>query len=1047
MLRLAALFIISVIVGPVLVFAQTAREQLDIQFVEGLRARGDVDLALDYLKVLEKTSSPEFKIGLPLEMAKTQLAKAIAEQDKSRRQTLYRGVMEQMKKFIAANPSNPRTTEAKLDLANLSLLLAKTNISEIAANRKTEDKLAKASEARRQILDARNQLKGLIAAMNADLAKLQPSPEQKSLSDKISQAELDYALTFYDEAKTIVDTGKDKDRVDRANKITEASKEMEKIASAKPESDPNNWKARAWSALFVMENGEPKKARPKLNEILLAPPANKAANDAKRLARYFYLQVVKDAPEPSEKNVETIIEKNGQAWLTDYKGYLKTPEGYGVRMLLAKNYIDQYKKTPATNAQLKTNLLSQARRQLSEIEQAENEFTDEAKNLKLNLMKEQGAFSKKVSDLKSFEDFYTRAQYEISQIAEEEGKATNAEDLEKKRKARTDAILESLKLGLDTKEAKETMKKGGGQNQYEVNNARAMLAFYHLNQKNIDQAILVGKQFVIDDPRSTQAAITSIYTLGAYGQKIAEMEKAGAPEDKLTAMKNEMSQFAKMMMDRWPGEPPGDSARHQVGLFLVKDKKYVEAVKLMEVVTPNYHAFPFCMYELGNAALSAEGEVKDGSFRAKAVKAFESIGTLESGGDPSVAKVYFVAKSKLGSEYYTLKKFSELQKLSEILRVDLNKYRLDLDQAKDDEVRKAISSNLESLGMFAFFGLSASSFDQGKFADVSKTLDPIVDKASSGALPEIKANPQLGSALFGMALRANIQIGDIEKSRKVLKALSYLSADADASGSNVLLLQLNALIRDQIQELRKKNDAKALETSKKGFTVLLDDVVKQQKKLSNELIRLVALNYSTMELNAKALELLKSAEKPKDDSDPKAKALYQGIELLMLKEYRILKQFDEANKLMDSVMGNAKTPGWGAKNIDALLERIRQLEAQDKYGNASSQANALVKQLVTKSASDNQVKEKYLEAYFHTVYALYKYGLQQTDAAKKASYVNNAATLISNLVNSNPDFGSVDSKKRFDELLASEKELNDAFEVAKNRKPAPAATNKGGTKK
>ena len=80
-------------------------------------------------------------------------------------------------------------------------------------------------------------------------------------------------------------------------------------------------------------------------------------------------------------------------------------------------------------------------------------------------------------------------------------------------------------------------------------------------------------------------------------------------------------------------------------------------------------------------------------------------------------------------------------------------------------------------------------------------------------------------------------------------------------------------------------------------------------------------------------------------------------------------------------------------------------------------------------------------------FALYKYGLQQTEAAKKASYVNNAATLISNLVNSNPDFGSVDSKKRFDDLLASEKELNDAFEVAKNRKPAPAATNKGGIKK
>jgi hypothetical protein len=109
--------------------------------------------------------------------------------------------------------------------------------------------------------------------------------------------------------------------------------------------------------------------------------------------------VVKDAPDPTEKNVDKIIQDNSTKWLEDYKGYLKTPEAYGIRMLLAKSYIEQYRgKAVATNPQRKAELLSLARKQLTEIEQAENEYTDEARNLKISLMKEQGAFTKKVSE-------------------------------------------------------------------------------------------------------------------------------------------------------------------------------------------------------------------------------------------------------------------------------------------------------------------------------------------------------------------------------------------------------------------------------------------------------------------------------------------------------------------------------------------------------------------------------------------------------------------------------------------------------------------------
>ena len=1047
MKRSFAIFLCLILVTPILVFAQTVKERIDLDFVDGLRKRGDIDLALDYLKIIEKMASPELKVNIPLEIARTQLSKAIAEPDKTRRQKLYLGVMVEIKKFISANPKSARVSEAKLDLASLTIQMAKTKISEISSLRTNDEKVAKGNEAKALILDSRSQMKSAIKEMQDKLATLTgmtPAElaESKSLTDKISIGEMDFALSFYDEAKSVIDTGKDKDRVLRGNIITEAIKAMEKLAD-RGDSDPQSWKAKAWIALYLMENGEPKKARPKLIEILSVSPINKAANDAKRLARYFFLQVIKDAPDPTEKDVEKIIQTNGNKWLDDYKAYVKTPEGYGIRMLLAKSYIEQYRgKAVATNPQRKAELLTLARKQLTEIEQAENEYTDEARNLKISLMKEQGAFTKKVSDLKSFEDCFTRAQYEISLIVAEEAKNTNPDDLEKKRKGHAETVIASLKQGLETKEAKETMKKGAGLNQFEVNNARAMLTFYHFTEKQFDEAIAVGKQFVVDDPRSSQASTASIYTLGSYTQKISELEKSGATDEMLKSAKDDMALFAKMMVERWPTDTPGDSARHQIAMFLVKDKKYTEAVSALEQVTPSYTGFPFCMYELGNAALAAEGETKNGKNRAKAIKAFESIVLPLEGSDPSLVKVYFIAKAKLGGEYYVTKRFVDLQKLSVNLSAELAmpNNRLDVDQAKDQEIRKAIATNVGNLELFALYGLANASFSQSKLADVSKLLDPLVEKASEGKMPEIKQNLQLGSALFGMALQANISIGDIEKSRKVVKALQYLSSDAEASGTaNVVLLQLNSLIGEQIKDLRKKNDPKALETAIKGFTTILDDVTKEdsskKKAMTNDLVRLISLNYSTMGLNEKALDLLKKAEKPKDANDPKATAVYRGIQLQQARELRYLKKYEDATKLMDEIIGTKEMPGWGGKDIDTLLEKVKLMETQEKYSLSASMASQIVKALVGKS-SDNQIKEKYLEAYYHMVFGLLKFGTTSTDPAKKAKGISDAAGLIEKLITSQPDFGSIDSKKRFDDLLSneSEKELKEAFEVLKAKR-------------
>jgi hypothetical protein len=511
-----------------------------------------------------------------------------------------------------------------------------------------------------------------------------------------------------------------------------------------------------------------------------------------------------------------------------------------------------------------------------------------------------------------------------------------------------------------------------------------------------------------------------------------------------------MALFGKMMMERWPSDTPGDNARHQLAMFMVKDKKYSDAVATLEQVNPTYQGFPFCMYELGNAALAAEGETKDGKFRAKAIKAFEAIQFPSEGSEPSVIKVYFIAKAKLGGEYYLAKRYVDLQKLSDYLSVELSKpsNRLDMDQSKDDEIRKAIVNNIENLKLFALYGIANTSFNQSKLADVSALLDPLVQKASEGKTPEIKQNLQLGSALFGMALQANISIGDIEKARKVVKALQYLSSDAEASGTaNVVLLQLNSLIGEQIKDLRKKGDAKALETAVKGFTTILDDVTKEdsskKKAITNDLVRLISINYSTMGLNEKALDLLKKAEKPKDSNDTKAVSIYKGIQLQQARELRYLKKFDEANKLIDEIIGTKQAPGWGNKDIDSLLEKVKLVESQEKYSVSSSMASQIVKALVGKS-SDNQIKEKYLEAYYHMVYGLYKYGEKSEDTVKIAKGLSDAAGLIEKLESSQPDFGSIDSKNRFNDLFFSENKLKEAYEALKAKRAASGTKSDAG---
>src|SRR5437763_1313815 len=89
----------------------------DLRFIHDLRQRGDTDLAIEWIKKLEKTASPQLQRELPFELALCSKAEALNEPDSGKRLRLYEQARADLIKFRDANPTHPRLADTKIDIA------------------------------------------------------------------------------------------------------------------------------------------------------------------------------------------------------------------------------------------------------------------------------------------------------------------------------------------------------------------------------------------------------------------------------------------------------------------------------------------------------------------------------------------------------------------------------------------------------------------------------------------------------------------------------------------------------------------------------------------------------------------------------------------------------------------------------------------------------------------------------------------------------------------------------------------------------------------
>jgi hypothetical protein len=1042
----------SFLVGVVLLVgapasAQEPEYREDLRFAEALRARGDHGLALEWLKRLEKGAPPQLARELPLEYAKVRRDLARDEPDSGKRLALYRQARQDFEQFIRTNPGHERVPEANLEIARVLNLQGKTELSRATLQEDPKAKRAGGAQARATLEEAGKRLEAAASGLEAQRGKL-PDPDalkdpaakkraqaaRRRLDAEVARTRLDRALNWFDQAETYFDAASEV-----ASQLAVKAAKAIKPLAAGPAGDPITWKAQAWLGRIALDIETPDKARAQLTKVLLA--RDPAAEEGQRLARYFRMLVVKKSPTDEEKKkLRPALIESARRWRADYPRFRKTPEGFGVTFLLAETLLDHADKSKLPRFEA-DRFRTEARALLREVEESENEYTDEARRLKIYAINKQGGFTRPVRDLRTFEECYVRAQYEALQLAKDAKSARSEKELEAKRKARVATILSALNRGLGMKDAKRR------ESALEANNARAMLAFYSLLAGKLEDAIKSGESFAREDPRSGQAAMAAVYALQAYAQLVA---KKKADFEDVTADRDAMLDLARYVEERWPSDLAGDTARHAVGRLLMQEENYPEAIKRLSGVSASYPSVAFARHQLAECAFKAEGGRlepipgdRPGDYRKRALLALENIPESVLGADPATNHVYAVSKAQLGRELFRPKRFKEMESLAEGLLKRLPALKFSDDPEKDRAIHDQLRFELVDVRLYAKYGLADQAFGRGEHQAVAALLDPVVDRLAGGGEAQEKVNlqknAQLGMAILSMALRSNVQLGKLDRTQAVLDALKVVQPEGSEEGATGILKQLMGLIRTQVDELKRKGDRKGLAQTVKGFTEILDRQVKAQKKLTPEFLRLLADCYAQMDQHDKAarrfeeaLALLKDA-KPGTEED----RMRRGVQVLLVREYRQTKDEDDLKKataVMDEVMGTEKRPGWGRRNLDALKESGKLLEARRKYAEAFKTVwSPLVKQLARRAQDNRVMKEHYLECYFHMILSYYKYGQSLPSPAKRKEYARGAARRIAELDRNWEDFGSEASKRRFEELFSQESELKREYEALKKK--------------
>src|SRR5215475_4110839 len=192
-LTLLALTAVLAAAGPL-----PADEVPHLEFVRELRSRYP-DLALEYLNNLRQANPPpDVAAVIPLELAKVRLDLATTEADSGRRLDLYNKARAEIQEFIDKNPNNPLVGDARLEVARVTVLQGKTQVSRALTQDDVAARQREALPARQTFLQANAQLKAVADLLDKQIQATDDPKTKRTLEQARLQADMDIGLNYID---------------------------------------------------------------------------------------------------------------------------------------------------------------------------------------------------------------------------------------------------------------------------------------------------------------------------------------------------------------------------------------------------------------------------------------------------------------------------------------------------------------------------------------------------------------------------------------------------------------------------------------------------------------------------------------------------------------------------------------------------------------------------------------------------------------------------------------------------------------------------------
>jgi hypothetical protein len=1048
-----------------------------IEFVRALQAKGYGDLALEYLERLKKNPPPGIGPLLPLEMARTRVSMARTKEP-GQRLVLYGEARTELENYLKANVGKPEATAIRLEIARIAGYEGEALLSKALAqeDKKQEEEYARKAEQR--FIQSGAELDAAIKAGEAQLkAGFKGSnPEEaktleKNLAKDLARAKLERAKTYLEQARTYLDTST-LELKEKRGKLVEAARDILKNM-VKDETDPaTSYLAYAWLIRADYESEAPTAAHDHYLRVMNFQ--GRAARPAKRLAKLLWIQHIDQDVTIKATGLQKLklIEKECNNWLSSYPEARNTAEGQAIRFELARSLIEQALAMGKGDLKLPAakKLADRAQKLLAPLAASDSDYSNKAKRLDVLISLKRMGENKAIDQLKDFEECFLRARVEMAKLDQLAKKdKTDPKELESRRKEHLKDLVGALERGLQLARAKTPGSKTSASQRDE---ARYLLTVAYLMEGNLQKAGQMGEKLARARDPSKWSAPAAAYALQAWSrlaQTGAEDEEGRKRREEARKHLHDLAEFiVKDKAQIWQSEPVVPFARYELALMAMRDHKHAEAVEQLEKLPPDFSAYVFAQcqaaYEALNVAKEARTDEEKSAWKQRALAILKRIADkLPANADSPTAQMFFAAQIEQGKLLFEegsrrarqgdLKgaavKYGEMVQFVSRLEQQFAKSSAPIPAQPRKQLQQALGT-LKKYGLLGAADLEyrAGNYDKVLSKDLAGGVLAQVQTLGKGngaiALPD----SQLTGDILGLALRAQVQKGDLKGAESTLNLLQRLGdTEGQLLDPAAPLRSLLGELQAQIRDLRAKGDQARLKQTIETFSRFIDTLAQRGGKTSltrNDIIFL-ANCYNSLEEYEKAAKLYAQVQpppKPKDNSDEANKKYeadrqaYWLMQVLYGAALRKSKQFAQAKKVLDRVLTTKDAVG----KLLAEKEEIHLLEDKaDKepglWGNAIKRWGQFLKnpQLRDRLAQDNEAKKVFFESYYHLARAWFKYSqipkLKGTNREEK--YVNIAADYIRRLETAKNQDGWRIAGPLFHELLRQEPVLNQAYERLK----------------